>query len=98
MTQIAPGAPKIKCLIPKIRPPPLSLNETSKSKENIQIKANENNNYLESKLPNKVYTILDLYKEKNELIFFPKIYKSLIQKKSDKSLDTKSSENDFSLE
>ena len=46
MTQIAPGAPKIKCLIPKIRPPPLSLNETNNSKENIQIKANENNNYL----------------------------------------------------
>ena len=74
MTQIAPGAPKIKCLIPKIRPPPLSLNETNNSKENIQIKANENNNYLEPKLPNKVYTILDVYKEKYELIFFPKIY------------------------
>ena len=98
MTQIAPGAPKIKCLIPKIRPPPLSLNETNNSKENIQIKANENNNYLEPKLPNKVYTILDVYKEKYELIFFPKIYKSYIQKKSDKSLDTRSSENDLSSE
>ena len=59
MTQITPSAPKIKCLIPKIRPPPLSLNETDNSKENIQIRANENNIYLEPKLPNKVYTILD---------------------------------------
>ena len=98
MTQIAPSAPKIKCLIPKIRPPPLSLNETDNSKENIQIRANENNIYLEPKLPNKVYTILDFYKEKNEDIFFPKIYKSHFQKKSDKSLDTRDSESDLSLE
>ena len=98
MTQIAPMAPKIKCLIPKIRPPSLSLNETSDSKENIEIKANENINYFEPKLQNKVYSILDFYKEKNELIFFPKVCKLYGLKTSDKSLDTKSSENDLSLE
>ena len=98
MTQIAPGAPKIKCLIPKIRPPPLSLEETNNSKENNQIEANENINYFEPKLPNKDYSFLDIFKEKYELIFFPKNYKLYMQKKSDKSLDTISSENDLNLE
>ena len=101
MTQIPPGAPKIKCLIPKIKPPSFSLNEESNSKENkenIQIKANENINDSEPKLPNKAYTFLDILKEKNELIFFPKNYKSYVTKKSDESIDTKSSENDLSLE
>ncbi len=98
MMQIAPGAPKIKCLIPKIRPPPLSLNEENNSKENIQIISNENINYSEPKLSNKIYTILDIFKEKSELIIFPRKYKSYINKKSNKSIDTRASENDLSLE
>ena len=98
MTQIAPGAPRIKFLVPKVRPPSLSLNEKNNSKENIQIDPSENINYFEPILSNKVHTIFDFYKEKYELIFFPKNYKSLKQKKSDKSIDTRTSENDLNLE
>ena len=98
MTKIAPGAPKIKYLIPKIRPPSFSLNENSNSEENFEITENENINCSEPKFPSKVYTLLDFYKEKNEVIFTPKNYKSYIQKKSDKSIDTRTSEKDLSLE
>jgi len=98
MMQIAPGAPKIKCLIPKIRPSPLSLNEEDNSKDSIQIKSNENINYSEPKLSNKIYTILGILKEKSELIIYPKNYKSYINKKSNESIYTRASENDLSLE
>ena len=101
MTQIVLGAPKIKFLIPKKRPPSFSLTEGNISKENIQTKINEEDDFeYEHKISNKVYTILDFYKEKSEeKIYSPNIKKTFKQKESNKSIETRCSENDtFSLD
>ena len=97
MKQFVLGAPKIKFLIPKKYPPSFSLNEENISKENIQPKINEEKDYkYEHIISNKVYTILGFYREKNnEKNYSPKINKSFKQKESNKSIETKCSENDI---
>ena len=101
MTQFILGAPKIKFLIPKKWPPSFSLNEENISKENIQAKINEEDDFeYEHKISNNAYTILDFYKEKSEgKIYSQKIIKTFKQKESNKSIETRCSENDtFSLD
>jgi len=97
MEKFVLGAPKIKFLIPKKMPPSFSLNEDNISEEIIQPKINEEfDGGCEHKISNKVYTILDFYKEKNnEKINSSKINKSFMQKESNKSIETKCSENDI---
>ena len=101
MTQFVLAAPKIKFLIPKKWPPSFSLNEENISKENIEPEINEEDDYeYEHKISNKVYPILDFYKEKREeKIDSSKINKSFKQKESSNSIETRCSENDtFSLD
>ena len=101
MTQFVLGAPKIKFLIPKKRPPSFSLNEENISKENILPKIVEEDDFeYEHKISDKFYTILDFYKEKSEeKIYSPKIKKTFKQKESNNSIETRCSENDnFSLD
>ena len=101
MTQFVLAAPKIKFLIPKKWPPSFSLNEENISKENIEPEINEEDDYeYEHKISNKVYPILNFYKEKSEeKIDSSKINKSFKQKESSNSIETRCSENDtFSLD
>ena len=98
--QTIPGAPKPKFLIPKVIPPSLLLNEDINQEQDIQdieetfeIKIfNEFN--VEHKKSNYIFSILELYKEKNNSES-PKMKKSLYKPRdSNDSIETKSSEND----
>ena len=109
---IVPGAPKVKFLLPKIKPPFFLLNkeENLEKEENKKIeipyiqdlnngknKIEQENNIIElNNNNNKILSILDFYKNKNNLISSPNKSKiSLFElRKSNASIETKSSEKD----